>query len=1211
MSRRALLIGSQTHGLRGPNADVAAIDAVLADRAFVRRVLVDAAATRDGILAGLRTLVDETIADDTVFIYYSGHGGRIDNIQHLDDPDQPRTYACIIPFDHTREQFRGIFSAELSAIVAELARKTRNITVVLDCCHAEEQVMGDFIPRGIVVPWNGALQAHRDWLVAQGYDLGARAEFVESNPHAIRLAACKASQVAYEGVGADGVAHGLLTEALLHVLASEPDAAPPWRAIEALVRARVAARYPTQEPVVQGPADRLLFDTTVVSQRDVLTVESQGAEHYLTGGSLQGVTMQSRYLLMPLNANRAERALALAEAEVVEVFTDRARVVLGPRTRAAPPSGTRAYLFEPRLKRHPVGLEGLGEPLAVALAGLVAASPRLCLADGTTAPAMTIAATADGLSLRDRDGLPIRQPWPLDADAGALRRLLAHAEQLARVYDLLDLPAGEGPTSLQPAPTLRWGRVGDVTSVFLPSGGARLAVGDRIFVRVSSESSTRIYVSILGVGVDRSIRLLSGSEPAGVELRPGESYTLGQDDLGQSFGIPLAWPPDAPPGLAQPVALVAICTDVSVDLRSLESDATSEETLEHSADELLDPEGLLVYRGGGSVTVRAARYYRATLTLTVDPQASVRPTAPQPAPAPQDVARPADEPPVSDPPRPPRITPERKFPVPMLFISATPHGQQPLAHDLERQAIRDALGTDQGRMYSFSDRAAASRVDVIGELHDRRPGVFHISCHGEDDGLLLQDESGNSDPVPPRFLVDQIGLNPEVGLVTLSACDSDAHARAIAEAWQIDVVGVRGKIRQDHARTFYGLFYKMLAHGLNVASAFKRAVNAVPESVQAQLVWFGPGTFPAAPVIIVDPPSDKRFPFAPSNLDSAGVDWDALGDLDITALNTGISTDKKSIGGVFEKTQFKLVDQDDGSRIGVYYAKSVRVGPNASLVFEGQNAGALVARDTIKVYGKVDATPSNYNASAGGYKNDGSSDRSAGGPGGGAAGSASSGSGGGSYGGSGGRGAALPDSEPADPGKPYGNLELIPLRGGSAGGNGSGGAGGGAVQLVAGDSILVGPGGRICCGGGAGMTGGAAGTQQGHGGGSGGGLLLEALKVRVQGVVAANGGSAGSGHFGYELWGQPGQASDQPARGTDPGEGLPVGAHGSAGDKLDGEDGVATPRKAGGGGGGAGRIRINTASGAADITGTVSPSLGTPCATQGKLQRLSADTTRA
>jgi hypothetical protein len=63
------------------------------------------------------------------------------------------------------------------------------------------------------------------------------------------------------------------------------------------------------------------------------------------------------------------------------------------------------------------------------------------------------------------------------------------------------------------------------------------------------------------------------------------------------------------------------------------------------------------------------------------------------------------------------------------------------------------------------------------------------------------------------------------------------------------------------------------------------------------------------------------------------------------------------------------------------------------------------------------------------------------------------------------------------------------------------------------------------------------------------------------------------------------------------------GGNGGAGDTADGTDGVSSQgASAAGGGGGAGRIRINTSSGQASLTGaTVTPSANTSCFTQGKL----------
>lgn len=551
----------------------------------------------------------------------------------------------------------------------------------------------------------------------------------------------------------------------------------------------------------------------------------------------------------------------------------------------------------------------------------------------------------------------------------------------------------------------------------------------------------------------------------------------------------------------------------------------------------------------------------------------------------------------------------------MLFISARPEGQQPLNTDREREAIAKALERSRAPLYVLRDHPAASRGDIIGELAKERPGVLHISCHGEKQvGLLLQDERDGADPVPPEFLVKQVEQNPTVGLVTLSACYSAEHALAVAAARNIDAVGVLDRLGEHFIRTFFEVLYDLLAHGLDIATAFVRAVGAVPEAIQPQFVRAGPGVFPAE-LVQVDPPAPDRvasspLSFIPSNIDFADVDIDALGDLVINDINVEANTESKSSGSEFAKVQFKLVKQRDGSRIGVYFARNVEVLRGASLVLRGRNAGAVVALETMAIYGMIDASPRASNGpSPGGFQNDRSDNPDAGGPGGGMASGNMNASGGGSYGGVGGHGAALPGRPVAAPGKCYGTMELVPLVGGSAGGS-LGGSGGGALQLVAGTTIVVESYGKVNSGGGGGQTGGAAGWQHGHGGGSGGAILLEAPQVIVSGVLAANGGGAGAGHMG-SLYAQSGLAGDVAAAGTSPSDlqAMP-GAHGSAAAMLNGEDGRLSPddslsnigQKAGGGGGGAGRIRINTQSGTAVITGIVSPPLGTPCATQGTLR---------
>lgn len=81
-------------------------------------------------LAGMRAAFDnftkQVGANDEVFIYYSGHGGR----QYVKEPAERCAESLITVDGH------GFTDVELSARLRELAAKTRRIIVFLDACHS-------------------------------------------------------------------------------------------------------------------------------------------------------------------------------------------------------------------------------------------------------------------------------------------------------------------------------------------------------------------------------------------------------------------------------------------------------------------------------------------------------------------------------------------------------------------------------------------------------------------------------------------------------------------------------------------------------------------------------------------------------------------------------------------------------------------------------------------------------------------------------------------------------------------------------------------------------------------------------------------------------------------------------------------------------------------------------------------------------------------
>ncbi len=272
--------------------------------------------------------------------------------------------------------------------------------------------------------------------------------------------------------------------------------------------------------------------------------------------------------------------------------------------------------------------------------------------------------------------------------------------------------------------------------------------------------------------------------------------------------------------------------------------------------------------------------------------------------------------------------------------------------------------------------------------------------------------------------------------------------------------------------------------------------------------------------------------------------------------------------------------QSDGSVIGVYVMENLIIGEDTQVDIEGDTAIALVAQSTIVNDGRLYMRPGEN----GGF---GSSDGEITGLGPGAGTGIDgpvNGGGGGGYCGAGGN-----HGDGGGAGPTYGNEQIVPLVGGSSGGERNSGGGGGALQLVAGQSISVEK--TITLPG--------AGGEDG-GGGSGGALLLEAPVVSIGGRLCVNGGGGASGD---KSDGVEGRDRADPAAGGQ-GNGQTPGGDGSGGAELAGADGmssVMTQQEYGSGGGGAGWIRINTMSGAAEISGALSPGAGSGCMTEGTL----------
>ena len=134
----ALLIGANVN-LPIVERDAQAIYDILVDerRAAYPRAQVDlltkGRATRKDILEALDKLRERISSDPdaTVFVYYSGHGGRFEEQGHAVE-----YYLIPEGYDPSNRSGTAVSGAEFAARVEEVASLARKLMVFLDCCHA-------------------------------------------------------------------------------------------------------------------------------------------------------------------------------------------------------------------------------------------------------------------------------------------------------------------------------------------------------------------------------------------------------------------------------------------------------------------------------------------------------------------------------------------------------------------------------------------------------------------------------------------------------------------------------------------------------------------------------------------------------------------------------------------------------------------------------------------------------------------------------------------------------------------------------------------------------------------------------------------------------------------------------------------------------------------------------------------------------------------
>lgn len=182
-------------------------------------------------------------------------------------------------------------------------------------------------------------------------------------------------------------------------------------------------------------------------------------------------------------------------------------------------------------------------------------------------------------------------------------------------------------------------------------------------------------------------------------------------------------------------------------------------------------------------------------------------------------------------------------------FSAPPGGGPRLQLDRDVRLTREKVrGAPYHKLLTFDYWLAARPDDLIQGLNEQSPRVVHFSGHGTSDGLVLEATDGSPHLVSSAALEDLFDVfRGDIQVVFLNACLSLPQARAIAAVVGC-AIGTGRRISDEAAMTFAASFYRALAFGHSVQTAFKQARVALklehPGEEETPQIISAPGVDP-------------------------------------------------------------------------------------------------------------------------------------------------------------------------------------------------------------------------------------------------------------------------------------------------------------------------------------------------------------------------------
>ncbi len=258
----ALLVGIDEYIPKGKNAvknfrlgnldgcvnDVAAINEILITKFGFKnneiKILLNANACRDSIIAQFKNLANIPKKGDNVFIFYAGHGSQVKNSLSSEADKKDET---IVPAD-AYLGIPDIRDKEIAVLLDNIVTKEIVLTAIFDCCHSGSMARGLFDSNPNKLRWCAPDMEHD----AKDGSTSPKPE----EKGALIISAAQDDEPASEFRMDNNTPHGAFTFALIQTMNTLPASASAEQ-IFLSIRSILKYNNKKQEPVIAGIDKRL------------------------------------------------------------------------------------------------------------------------------------------------------------------------------------------------------------------------------------------------------------------------------------------------------------------------------------------------------------------------------------------------------------------------------------------------------------------------------------------------------------------------------------------------------------------------------------------------------------------------------------------------------------------------------------------------------------------------------------------------------------------------------------------------------------------------------------------------------------------------------------------------------------------------------------------------------------------------------------------